>query len=132
MKDLSLWVMEEAKRRGVQFADIRIIENEVESIETENGGVSEIGRYRSVGFGIRVLMNGSWGFSSSSKADKHEMEKVLSEAISIAKASSLAKKEDVVLSPVEVYQDEVPHNAKIDLLRFHLIKNYLCFLKLIK
>ena len=114
MKELALWLMDEAKRKGVQFADIRIIENEVESIETENGGVSEVGRYRSVGFGIRVLMNGSWGFSSSSKVDKYEMEKVLSEAISIAKASSLAKKEDVVLSPVEIYQDEVPHNAKID------------------
>lgn len=67
MKDEVRWIMEEAKKRGVSYGDVRVIEDEIETIDTENGIVQGIGRSISKGFGIRVLLNGSWGFSSSSK-----------------------------------------------------------------
>ncbi|MGB9749317.1 MAG: TldD/PmbA family protein [Caldisericia bacterium] len=106
--------MDEAKKRGVTYSDIRLIEDEIETIETENGNVQGIGKSFSKGFGIRVLLNGAWGFSSSSKVDKYEMEKVLDEAINIAKASSKIKKEDVILSEIEIYEDEYIPDIKID------------------
>lgn len=114
MKDEVRWIMEEAKKRGVFYADVRVVEDEQETIDTENGVVKGIGKSISKGFGIRVLVNGSWGFSSSSKIDKHEMLKVLDEAINIAKASQLVKKEDVTLSPIEIFEDEYHENYKID------------------
>ncbi len=114
MKDEVRWIMDEAKKKGLTYADIRVIEDEIESIDVENGNIQGIGKTISKGFGIRVLLNGSWGFSSSSKIDKHEMLKVLEEAFNIAKASSIVKKEDTVLSPVEVYIDEYFEDYKID------------------
>lgn len=114
MRDELRWIMDEAKKRGVTYSDIRLIEDEIETIETENGNVQGIGKSFSKGFGIRVVFNGAWGFSSSSKVDKLEMEKVLDEAINIAKASSKIKKEDVILSDIEIYEDEYTPDIKID------------------
>lgn len=114
MSDELRWIMDEAKKRGVTYSDIRLIEDEIETIETENGNVQGIGKSFSKGFGIRVLYNGAWGFSSSSKVDKYEMEKVLNEAISIAKASSKIKKEDIILSEIEIFEDEYTPDIKID------------------
>jgi TldD protein len=114
MSDELRWIMDEAKKRGVTYGDIRLIEDEIETIDTENGNVQGIGKSFSKGFGIRVLLNGAWGFSSSSKVDKNEMEKVLDEAISIAKASSRIKKEDIILSEIEIFEDEYTPDIKID------------------
>lgn len=114
MRDELRWIMDEAKKRGVTYCDIRLIEDEIETIETENGNVQGIGKSFSKGFGIRALINGAWGFSSSSKVDKNEMEKVLDEAINIAKASSRIKKEDISLSKVEIFEDEYMPDIKID------------------
>jgi len=114
MRDELRWIMDEAKKRGVTYSDVRLIEDEIETIETENGNVQGIGKSFSKGFGIRVVFNGAWGFSSSSKVDKLEMEKVLDEAINIAKASSKIKKEDVILSDIEIYEDEYTPDIKID------------------
>ncbi|MDI6861350.1 MAG: TldD/PmbA family protein [Caldisericia bacterium] len=114
MKDEVRWIMDEAKKRGVYYGDVRVVEDEIETLDTENGIVQGIGRSISKGFGIRVLVNGSWGFSSSSKIDKYEMLKVLDEAINIAKASQLVKKEDVFLSPIEIVEDEYYESYKID------------------
>lgn len=114
MRDELKWIMEEAKKRGITYSDIRLIEDETETIDTENGNVQGIGRSLSKGFGIRVLVNGAWGFSSSSKVDKYEMEKVLDEAIGIAKASSKIKKEDIILSKIDIFEDEYTPEIKID------------------
>lgn len=114
MRDELRWIMDEAKKRGVSYSDIRLLEDEIETIDTENGNVQGIGKTFSKGFGIRVIVNGAWGFSSSSKVDKSEMEKVLDEAISIAKASSKIKKEDVFLSEIEIYEDEFTPEIQID------------------
>lgn len=114
MRDELKWIMEEAKKRGVTYSDIRLIEDETETIDTENGNVQAIGRSFSLGFGIRVLVNGAWGFSSSSKVDKYDLDKVLDEAISIAKASSKIKKEDIFLSKIDIFEDEYTPEIKID------------------
>lgn len=114
MRDELKWIMEEAKKRGVTYSDIRLIEDETETIDTENGNVQGIGKSFSLGFGIRVLVNGAWGFSSSSKVDKYELDKVLDEAISIAKASSKIKKEDIFLSKIDIFEDEYTPEIKID------------------
>lgn len=114
MRDELKWIMEEGKKRGVTYGDIRLIEDETETIDTENGNVQGIGKSFSKGFGIRVLVNGAWGFSSSSKVDKYELDKVLDEAISIAKASSKIKKEDIFLSKIDIFEDEYTPEIKID------------------
>ena len=103
-----------AKKFGVSYADVRVIDRTEEEISTKNGSVDGIKSSSSKGFGIRVIADGAWGFSSSFVLTDEEISRVAEEAVDIAKASAKAKIEDVTLSKIEIYQDRVEEQVKID------------------
>src|SRR5207342_294581 len=51
----------------------------------------------SQGFGIRVVVDGAWGFASSSRLDPREIERIARRAVEIARASALVLSEPVDL-----------------------------------
>ncbi len=53
------------------------------------------------GIGIRVLVNGAWGYASTSILDLKSVDETLDNAISAATAVSKSKKEKVELAPIE-------------------------------
>ena len=114
MQDIVESALLSAKRAGASYADVRIVEQEVEEISTKNGSVDALKRSYTKGFGVRVIFNGAWGFSSSFRMTNEEAEKVAEEAVAIAKASSMTKIEDVSLADVEIFQDDVKQPVKID------------------
>jgi TldD protein len=93
-------------RKKVDYADARMVTTRSERIRTKNGTVDAIADSTSRGFGIRVIVDGCWGFSSSSALTGEEAARVAAEAIEIAQATKLMKKMDVVLA------DEKPAVAK--------------------
>ncbi|MFC1572518.1 TldD/PmbA family protein [Candidatus Eisenbacteria bacterium] len=99
MKDLAQLALDTAKARGAGYADIRIIEARREDINVKNGAIGSIDESETIGFGVRVIANGSWGFSSSSQMTREEIERVATEAVAIAKASSTLQEEVVRLTP---------------------------------
>jgi TldD protein len=103
-----------AKKFGASYADVRVIDRAEEEISTKNGSVDGIKSSSSKGFGIRVIADGAWGFSSSFVLTDEEILRVAEEAVDIAKASAKAKIEDVTLSKIEIYQDRVEEQVKID------------------
>ncbi len=114
MRDIVESALLSAKRAGATYADVRILEREVEEISTKNGSVDTLKHSRTKGFGIRVIANGAWGFSSSFLLTTDEAERVAEESVAIAKASSLTKIEDVSLAPIEIFQDTVSQKVEID------------------
>ena len=56
------------------------------------------------GFGIRVIHSGVWGFASSPIVTEDELKRITAMAVTVAKASAIAKKRDVQLCPVPAYQ----------------------------
>lgn len=100
MKGLIQNILDSAKLRGVDYADIRIVRQQFEEIEVKNGNVEALTRDEDFGFGIRVLIGGAWGFACSSKVTKREMETVFGKALKIAKASSKAKGKEILFPPV--------------------------------
>ncbi|MCX6087896.1 MAG: TldD/PmbA family protein [Caldiserica bacterium] len=103
-----------AKKFGASYADVRVIDRAEEEISTKNGSVDGIKSSSSKGFGIRVIADGAWGFSSSFVLTDEEISRVAEEAVDIAKASAKTKIEDVTLSKIEIYQDRVEEQVKID------------------
>ncbi len=97
MSDLIDRVLDAAQRGGAAYADVRIVERENESLNVKNGSLEAASSGSSAGFGVRVLVDGAWGFSSSSLLEAEEAERVAREALSIARASRLAQREPVVL-----------------------------------
>ena len=105
MKDFTDRTLNFAKLQGAQYCDIRIVESKNEEIGTYNGSIGDIDQTSTFGFGVRVLVNGSWGFSASNELNKNEIEKIVKQAIDVAKASSIIKNGDIKLADEPSYTD---------------------------
>ena len=127
MKDFALNALDVIKVAGAQYGDIRILDQRSESIELKNKITEGISSRQSIGYGIRIIKNGSWGFASSSVFTRAALNKAVRLAVKIAKASALAKNKDIRLSSVHPLEAnyrtyfvknpfEVPFAEKIKLL----------------
>jgi TldD protein len=91
-------VLDALERERVDYGDVRVVEQRLESLETKNGQVEGATSSLGSGFGVRVIVSGAWGFASSSKLEKSAVGKVVKEAVAIARASALVPGKRVVLS----------------------------------
>ncbi len=90
MRDVALRALDTARTRGASYADARIVEFKSESVTARNDAVEGLVVDESLGFGVRVIVDGYWGFAASNKMTTAEADRVAAEAVRIAKASSLA------------------------------------------
>jgi len=118
MKDLVQHILDVARMKKVDYADIRVVHRQNEEIGVKNGKVEALTQDSDFGFGIRVLFQGAWGFASSSKMTKSEMEAVFRKALKIAKASSKVKGKEVFLSSVTSVVDQ--YQTPISVNPFHV------------
>jgi len=102
--------LDSAQRTGATYADVRVVERRSEELKVKNGELEAASSAISEGFGIRVLVEGAWGFSASSLLELDEAERVAREAAEIARSSRLAQREPVVLdrSPALVASYRTP------------------------
>lgn len=114
MKDISSRALDLAESLGASYADVRIVEEKTESVSVKNGQVEEIGDRSSQGAGVRVIVNGAWGFAASFCLDGNEIDRITALAVDIAKASSLVKGEEVVLSPAPAVKGSWTSPFEID------------------
>jgi TldD protein len=119
--------LETARLRGARYADVRVMHMRQRDLTTKNGQVGTLGQSESIGLGIRVIANGAWGFASTDQLTREGVASCAAQAVAIAKASALAKKEAVQLAPEETYVDswqgpcqkdpfEIPLETQLDLL----------------
>ncbi len=97
MRDLAQRALDTASSLGAGYADVRIVRRLDESIAIKTGRVEGVASGESEGFGVRVLVNGAWGFASSYILTMDEADRVAGEATRIARASATALREAVVL-----------------------------------
>ena len=83
----------------VNYADLRFIQTEEENIKAENGILSFYNVSTNRGVGIRVLVNGAWGFAASNNLSRTSLLETANTALKIAQASALVKKGEVRLAP---------------------------------
>jgi TldD protein len=67
------------------------------------GGGGAAGPTGAAGFGVRVIHSGVWGFASSPIVTEDEIRRITRMATEVAKASAIAKRQDVRLAPVPAY-----------------------------
>jgi TldD protein len=100
LKDALKNVLDAIKQK-VDYADVRLLTSRIERLKVKNGSVDSISDMTSKGFGFRVIVDGCWGFSSSSILTEEEAARVAEEAIEIARATRLAKTFDIDLGEME-------------------------------
>ncbi|MEN6371691.1 MAG: TldD/PmbA family protein [Armatimonadota bacterium] len=114
MKEFTEKVLQKAKDLGASYADVRIVRTKNEAINVKNGKVDALAGSDDYGFGVRVIVDGAWGFSSSFVVSPEEGERVAAEAVRIARASARVKKSDVKLAPVEPAEGKFKSDWKTD------------------
>jgi len=114
MREFTDRALDVAKSAGASYADIRIVRRESQSIDAKNGVVQTLALDGTYGFGVRVLADGAWGFASSNRLEKAEIDRVAKLAVGIAKASAISKLKDVDLGPPEVHVDSYTTPVETD------------------
>jgi TldD protein len=97
MRDLTDRALDTAATRGASYADVRVVNRLDESVSVKSGRVEGVASGESEGFGVRVLVDGAWGFASSNRIEPAEIDRVAAEAVRIARASATALRRPVVL-----------------------------------
>ncbi len=99
---------------GAEYGDIRIQDSVTEHIEGEDRRIASVKDIRDIGFGVRVLYHGAWGFAASSVLSLEEVPRVTDLAIEIAKGSASVALEKVRLAPEPVHRDRIVTPCRID------------------
>jgi TldD protein len=94
-----------ARLRGATYADARVMDIRHRDISVKNGEVGNLSESETLGIGIRVIADGAWGFASTDRLTLEGVQACAVQAIAIARASALAKREDVVMAPEKAYVD---------------------------
>ena len=92
--------LDAAVAAGATYADVRVTDTTTQSLSVRNGVVEGVQGRTSVGFGVRVVADGAWGFASSSDLSAKAASRVAREAVAIARASARVPAHPVELAPV--------------------------------
>ena len=99
---------------GAEYGDIRIQDSSTEHIEGEDRRIASVRDAKDIGFGVRVLYHGAWGFAASSILSLEEVPRVADLAVEIARGSASVALEKVRLVPEPVHRDRVITPYRID------------------
>jgi TldD protein len=127
MSDLARRALDTAVHLGADYADVRIVRRRDQSANVKSGRVDGLSLSETEGFGVRVLVDGSWGFASSGRMDGPEADRVAALAARIARASARHARRPIFLSerpaatgryetPLEEDPFAVPVDRTVDLL----------------
>lgn len=98
-KQLADVALNTARSGGATYADVRIGRYLNQFINTRESKVQNIVNLESFGVGIRVIVNGTWGFAATNEVNDDGVRKATTRAVAIAKANSKFQKEQVQLAP---------------------------------
>jgi TldD protein len=127
MKEFTARALDMARQLGATYADVRVMEAQKEGITVKNGTVEALSLNEEQGFGVRVLAGGAWGFAGSALLNNDELEKVVRQAVQIARASARVRPTpadigppmrhvDRYRTPIEIDPFKVPIEEKLGLL----------------
>jgi TldD protein len=99
MKDLLTVALDAAASSGASYADVRGVELTSESLGVRGPTVEALDRTESNGFGVRVLIDGAWGYASTAMLTDEEAARVARTAAEVARASATAISKPIELVP---------------------------------
>src|SRR5215469_1429715 len=114
MKQIADWALDTATQQGASYADARIVDHRQRALATKNGKVGHAASNESLGIGVRVLVDDSWGFAASDDLGREAVERTAGRALEIARASARVKEQPVRLAPEKPVKVEWATPCKID------------------
>jgi len=114
-EDLALFAVNHASKLGAEYVDARLEDHYNELIIVADGKVQRGVINRKRGIGIRTLVNGAWGFQSTTDLNKKGMGQTAEIAFKVAKASSTHVPTPTKLTPTKANKASYKARVKVDL-----------------
>jgi TldD protein len=114
MKQIADWAFNTVNQRGAQYADVRVVDDRHRSLATKNGKIGHAGSSESLGAGIRVLIDDSWGFAATDDLSREAIDRAAAHAVDVARASARVKEEPIRLAPEPAAKIEWSSPCAID------------------
>lgn len=107
MEELAERLRDLAVRRGVTFMDVRINEYENTAATRQDGKADKLSHAKTRGLGVRVLVDGAWGFATTNETTFSGGQECVEAALTMARASSVRATSLTDLAAVEPVTDTV-------------------------
>jgi TldD protein len=107
VRDLCQHAIDAAVGSGAGYADARAVTRRVQDVSTKNGQVESISDGETEGIGVRVLVEGAWGFACDRRLSAEGAQEAALRAVAFARASAgRASRRRVVLAPAPAQAGE--------------------------
>lgn len=127
MSDLARIALDTAARRGAGYCDARLVDQKREDLTVKDGRVASLEQTESRGLGVRVLVDGAWGYAATDEMTDDGASACAARAVLIGRASASVLAKSVRLapeppqtivwaSPCAIDPFDVPLTRKLDLL----------------
>lgn len=104
-RELMLEALDAATRAGASWADVRISRNRNNSVQTREQQVTDVTDVDTMGCGVRVLVDGCWGFAATQELSKTGVGGAAQEAVALARANRMARDRRVELAATDTHPD---------------------------
>ncbi len=105
-QELGAAALDRARALGVQHADFRFERVRYQHVRARDGHLEGAGETEDLGFAVRVVHRGAWGFASGVALDPREAERLAEVAVRTAEVASSMTTRPVELAPEPVHPDE--------------------------
>lgn len=113
MHEIAVKALDAAMGAGADYADVRAVEADRESISVQDATVEGVTRASSRGVGIRVLAEGSWGFAGTALLGPGDIAGAARSAVELALAAAPTVRRPVRLSEHDAVRGRwvTPHDT---------------------
>jgi len=108
------WALNVCEMEGAAYSDVRVIRKQREFYAQSSGKISALTAEETRGVGIRVLVDGAWGFAAGVDLSKAGVEETARRAVKVGKASALVQPRKVILGYASVVEDSYETPCEID------------------
>ncbi|HET8641341.1 MAG TPA: TldD/PmbA family protein [Pseudonocardiaceae bacterium] len=105
LRNLADAALSRAAELGAEHADLRVERLRSQNIKMRDGRLQSAADTQELGFGIRVVHNGSWGFAASVDLTPDDAARAAKRAVAVAKVSAPMNFERVELADEPVHRD---------------------------
>ena len=114
MRDLLESVVQKGMEAGASFCEARFFEERSSGISIENGVAKALGSGILQGVGVRVIVDGRWGFASTNLATRRSVERTLTDAIGGARSIATQHGEEAKIVDAKPAVDTIIHKVKVN------------------
>ncbi len=106
MQDLAGHAIDAAVAAGAGYADSRVVQRRAQLVATKNGEVDSVSDSETEGIGVRVLVDGAWGFAGDPRLTEEGARDAAVRAVAFARASASRARTRVELASIPAASGE--------------------------